>query len=72
METSSIKSWIQRWRETGEVLSELKLDEFQRSDASEIFLSLTDASEAALIAYPPKLTSGLVEMQRIFRKLRKK
>lgn len=72
METSSIRSWVKHWKKTGEVLSELKLDEFRRTDPSKIFLSLTDASEAALIAYPPKPTSGLVEMQRIFKKLAEK
>jgi hypothetical protein len=72
MKTSSVKSWVERWKETGKVLSKLKLDDFDRSDSSAIFLSLTDASEAALIAYPPKATSGLVEMQRLFRKLTKK
>lgn len=72
MQSPSIKSWVQRWNETGEVLSTLKRDEFRRSDTSTIFLSLTDASEAALIAYPPKPTSGFIEMQRIFRKLTQK
>lgn len=71
METSSIKSWVHRWKEAGETLSTLKRDEFRRADISAILLALTDASEAALIAYPPKPTSGLVEMQRIFRKLAK-
>ncbi len=72
METDSLRSWANRWKETGKVLTALKQDEFRRADVSAIFLSLTDASEAALKAYPPKPTSGLVEMQRIFRKLMKK
>lgn len=72
METASIKGWADRWKATGKLLSELRIEEFRRSDASAVFLSLTDASEAALIAYPPKPTSGMVEMQRIFGKLSKK
>ena len=72
MEKSSIKLWVERWKEAAEVLSALKRDEFRSTDTSAIFLSLTDASEAALAAYPPKPTSGLVKMQRIFRKLSKK
>jgi hypothetical protein len=72
MGSPSIKAWVDRWKETGEVLSALRVEEFRRSDASAIFLSLTDACEAALIAYPPKPTSGLVEMQKIFRKLSEK
>lgn len=69
MKPDSLKMWADRWKETGKVLQALKRDEFRRADVSAIFLSLTDASEAALIAYPPKPTSGLVEMQRLFRKL---
>lgn len=69
MKTSSMSSWVKHWKEAGDLLSALKRDEFRSSDTAAIFHSLTDASEAALIAYPPKPTSGFVEMQRIFRKL---
>ncbi|MBX3289638.1 MAG: hypothetical protein KF855_09870 [Acidobacteria bacterium] len=72
METASIKTWADRWKVTGKRLAEIRREEFQRADVTAIFLSLTDASEAALIAYPPKPTSGLLEMQNIFRKLAKK
>lgn len=72
MERAIIEAWANRWKDTGKVLAELRIEEFRRSDASKMFLSLTDASEAALIAYPPKPTSGLVEMQKIFRKLLEK
>lgn len=69
MESASVRAWIDRWKEAGEVLSKLRIEEFRNADVSMIFLSLTDASEAALTAYPPKPTSGLVEMQRLLRKL---
>ena len=72
MEADSNKSWVDRWEVTGKVLTDIKRDEYRRSDLSAIFLSLTDASEAALLAYPPKPTSGLVEMQRLFRRLMEK
>lgn len=72
MDRSPIKGWVNRWRETGKALNALRIEEFRRSDPSSVFLSLTDASEAALIAYPPKPTSGLVEMQKFFRKLAEK
>ena len=72
MEADSNKSWVDRWEVTGKVLTDIKRDEYRRSDLSAIFLSLTDASEAALLAYPPKPTSGLVEMQRLFRRLLEK
>jgi len=72
MKKAPIKAWADRWKEADKVMTALKRAEFRRADVSAIFLSLTDASEAALIAYPPRTTSGLVEMQRLFRKLSKK
>ena len=72
MKKDPIKTWIQQSNETGRLLSQLKQKEFEQADHSAIFLSLTDASEAALISYPPKPSSGLIEMQRLFRKLKKK
>jgi hypothetical protein len=72
MDKTAIKSWVERWKTTGDFLSKLKRDEFRRTDTSAIFLSLTEASEAALIAYPPKPTSGLIEMQRLLKKLAQK
>lgn len=72
MKKAAIKTWVQQWNETGKLLSEIKPKEFEQIDRSEIFLSLTDASEADLIAYPPKPSSRLVEMQKMYRKLLEK
>ncbi|MCZ2392016.1 MAG: hypothetical protein LC113_13190 [Acidobacteria bacterium] len=69
MVEAAVVTWVNRWKETGEALSTLRTEEVWRSDVSAVFLSLTDASEAALLAYPPKPTSGLVEMQGIFRRM---
>jgi len=72
MGSETVKEWAERWKVTGQTLAEIKREELRRADVAAIVLSLTDASEAELTAYPPKPTSGLVEMQRVFRRLAKK
>jgi len=67
-----LRKWVVQWKETGKLLDDIRLAEFRRSNLAETFLSLSDAAKAAVIAYPPTPTSGLVEMQRLFAKMRKK
>lgn len=70
-EREKLREYVVRWKETGEFLEKLKLEEFRRSNLAETILSLSDASESALQFYPPKPTSGLIEMQRLFAKLKR-
>ncbi|MGI8470452.1 MAG: hypothetical protein ACR2N3_18595 [Pyrinomonadaceae bacterium] len=70
-EREKMREYVNRWKETGKFLEKLKLEEFRRSDLAETILSLSDASESALEFYPPKPTSGLIEMQKLFAKLKK-
>lgn len=70
-EREKLREYVSRWQETGEFLEKLKLEEFRRSDLAETILSLSDASESALEFYPPKPTSGLIEMQKLFAKLKR-
>jgi len=65
-----IKSWIRRWEENGPALERLRIEEYRRSNLAETLLSLTDITDAALLAHPPKPYSGIIEMQRIFAKFR--
>ena len=68
----NLREFIKRWEVTGKFLEDLKQKEFEKLKRAEIFLSLTDASEAAIVQYPPVPTSGLIEMQRIFKRMKKK
>lgn len=70
-EREKLREYVNRWKETGEFLEKLKLQEFRRSSLAETILSLSDASESALLHYPPHPTSGLVEMQKILKRLKK-
>lgn len=70
VEKEKIRAWIRRWSENGLMLQRMRLEEHLRSDLGETLLALTDANDAAIIAHPPKPYSGVIEMQRIFAKLR--
>ena len=70
-EREKMREWINNWKETGEVLEKLRYSEMLRLNITEEILSLDDASESALQMYPPLPTSGLIEMQRLFKKMKK-
>lgn len=70
-ERENLRRFVSRWREKGEFLEKLKLREFRRSNLEQTILSLSDASDSALKFYPPKPTSGLIEMQKLFAKIKK-
>lgn len=70
-ELAAMKEWIANWRETGPIMERLRVKEYRASNLAETLLSLSDVTEASLRAHPPKPTSGIIEMQRLFAKLRK-
>jgi hypothetical protein len=65
------KEIVRNWAVTGSVLERLRIEEYRRSDLSEILLSLSDITHSSLIAHPPKPYSGVVEMQRLFAKMKR-
>ena len=71
-EREKTRKWVNTWKKTGKFLERLRIEEFQRSNRTEVILALSDASESALEFYPPKPTSGLIEMQKLFLKVKKK
>ncbi len=71
-EREKMREWVNNWKETGEFLEKLKLEEFRRENLAETILSLSDASESALLHYPPRPTSGLIEMHKILKRMKKK
>lgn len=71
-ETEKLKKWVKHWETLGPRLEKLRLEEYRNSNVAETIFALSDASAAALSAHPPKPTSGLVEMQRLFAKMRRR
>ena len=70
-EREKLRAWVNGWKETGEVLEKLRREEIRNLNIAETILSLNDASESALLLYPPKPTSGLIQMQKFFMKFKK-
>lgn len=70
MNSISAKEWVMNWKVTGPELERLRVDAHKSAKLSETMLSLCDAAKSALLAHPPKPTSGIIEMQRLFAKLR--
>ena len=71
-EAEKLKKWVRNWESLGPRLEKLRVEEYRNSNIADTIFALRDASEAALRAHPPKPTSGLVEMQRLFAKLRRR
>jgi hypothetical protein len=58
------KDWMQQWRNAAVALEEVKRQELQaltESDSARIFIGLCRGVE-----FPKRVTSGLVDQQRIF------
>jgi len=65
-----IRRWLAGWQTAGPVLERLRAEAIRNSDTAIAIEQLSDAFESALRHYPPPTTSGLVEQQRIFARLR--
>ena len=69
-EKENISRWLAGWQTAGPVLEKLRAEAIRNSDTAAAIEQLSDAFESALRHYPPMITSGLVEQQRIFTRLR--
>jgi hypothetical protein len=65
------REWVEGWRRAGRRLNELKKSELRAISTLEALQSLAGAFEACRLQFPLRPTSGLVEQQRWFGKLRK-
>lgn len=65
------KELVANWSITGPILERLKIEEYRNSNLADILLSLSDVTRSSLLAHPPKPYSGLIEMQRLFSKMKR-
>jgi hypothetical protein len=68
--TEMIRRWAQTWKEVGPELEKIRLREVRDEDNLLSLKMLARAFNHATSAQPPDQTSGLIEMQRYFAKLR--
>lgn len=65
-----VHQWIENWRAAGPVLESLRAEEIRNSDTAAAIEQLSDAFESARREWSAPATSGLVEQQRLFARLR--
>ena len=66
---AALRAFVERWRIAGARLEHLRREELRDVDVAAVIESLDGAFEATL-AGPERTTSGLVEQQAIFARLR--
>jgi hypothetical protein len=64
------RAWMESWRRAGERLRELRSAELRAISTEEALLRLSGAFESCRLYNSPRPTSGLVEQQRWFGRLR--
>ena len=65
-----IKKWVQAWKRAGPALLAVKKAELRSLSTASALAELADHFAYALRTATPTISSGLVEQQRIFMKLR--
>jgi hypothetical protein len=69
-EREKVRLWVDTWREAAPLLEAIRREEIRRADNLDVLASLEGAFNHALRTLPPRTTSGLIEMQAWFAKLR--
>ncbi len=65
-----VRRWVENWRQADRQLERLRAEEIRNSDTAAAIEQLSDAFESARRQWKPPATSGLVEQQRLFARLR--
>ena len=69
-ERDSLRRWVETWRKAGEELDAIRRREIETTDTAQAVHDLFGCSQT-WPELPPRLTSGLVEQQAWFAKLRR-
>jgi hypothetical protein len=70
-EREAMRRWVETWKEAGPALEAILRKEIEKIDTLEELTALEGAFNYATRNVPPDSTSGLVEMQAWFAKLRR-
>ena len=68
--TDAMRQWVARWQKAGPELERIRLRELRHMDAGVAIEQLEDSFLSAFINYPARVSSGLIEQQRWFKRLR--
>jgi hypothetical protein len=67
-----LRAWVRNWQLLGPELDRMRREDIRRANTKESIKLFDLAFKAALRNMPPRTTSGLVEYQRLLRKLPRK
>jgi hypothetical protein len=65
------RRWVQAWRDAGPRLEAIRRDELRQLDTFSAIAHLSGPADYAVPPRAPRPTSGLIEQQRLFRRLRR-
>ena len=71
-EREQMRAWVETWQRAGAALERIKRQELRAYDYSRHQAAVDGMLRWACANAKPRLTSGLVEQQRLFAKLREK
>jgi hypothetical protein len=66
-----MKRWVETWKKASPELAAIRRRELREIDTQQALINLADAFESCRLHFTPAPTSGLVEQQAWFKKLRK-
>jgi len=70
-EEQRVRQWVRNWEEAAPVLERLRDEAIRSTDTAKAIEQLSDAFESARLHWTPPASSGLVEQQRRFARLRR-
>jgi len=72
LDVTDMKQWVDRWRNVGPILEQLEKKALQAPDYQEGLVKLVPMLQWVCARAVPRETSGLVEQQRLFAKMRER
>ncbi len=72
MDKSEQKRLVMNWSRNADLIESMQIESLRRDGPQNAILALADVNRIAISRHLPEPTSGLIEMQRLFTKLRKK
>ncbi len=64
-----LRDWVRNWQVLGPEMDRMRREDIRRANTQKSIMLFDLAFKAALRNTPPRTTSGLVEYQRLLRKL---
>jgi hypothetical protein len=66
-----IRRWVKHWQDAGPLLEAIRRQEIRDADNLQVLALLEPAFNHAVRSLPPRESSGMVEMQALFARMRR-